>query len=160
MGVSFKKWFFSRCFSWDVEQHLLATPAASPLLGAWSGPDCSSLHQPGLQMQPYQTHRTTPPASQEAEPQVFLAWSPGFGYPHWGSPYLECGGRALLRLLSCFRDTLKSRCTLSMQTVPCRGMQPFKRGNPQRSLLPDGIFASSAISEPQIIFAKFPKCLV
>lgn len=83
-------------------------------------------------------------------------WLPGFPSPRMCR---QSSRRSTLRLLSCFRDTLKSRCPPCMQTGPCRGVQPFKWGDPQRSPLPDGSFASSAVSEPQIIFAKFPKCL-
>lgn len=95
--------------SWDAGQSLLPTGTA---VRSWA---------PG----PNQAAQACPPASPSgswgslaAEPEEpFLAWSPAFGYPHWGSPYLESAGRThsravttLLRPVSCLRDTCESRC--------------------------------------------------
>lgn len=65
-------------------------------------------------------------------------WLPSLGFPLPRTCRQSSLGAliVLLRLLPCFKDILKSRCPLSMQTGPCRGVQPFKRGDPQRSPFP------------------------
>lgn len=43
-----------------------------------------------LYLPPTRAAASTLEAALEAEPKgTFLAWSPGFGYAHWGSPYLH-----------------------------------------------------------------------
>lgn len=72
-----------------------------------------------LYLPPTRAAASTLEAALEAEPKgTFLAWSPGFGYPHWGSPYLQPAGRAHIRALwrpvCCLRETRESRRSLSI----------------------------------------------
>lgn len=146
--MSFKKQFFLRCCA-EPTSH----PNSQPIPGCLVWPGLAKpapAWTPDTALSDPQDHPTCLSGSRARSTSGLEPWlglhSLGLPIPRMYRQSLLRALIALLRLLSCFRDTLKSRCPL-----PCRLALAEQRsllkgaGNPQRSPLPDGSFASQSL---------------
>ena len=141
----------------EMLSSLLPIPAASPFLGTWCGPAAPARTSLDSGTSPLRPQGTSLPSSG--------SWASGSrarGAPFGLESPLQrvrlpriCRQSsheqaAPSRLVSCFRDTLESRCPPPCGLALGRGRQFFKLRNQQKIPLPDGSFAAAGgSSEPR-----------